>query len=213
MKKSTLFFVTFLISLFTNGQACIRTGELVQTDVSLSGDVTLKFEGDSLVIQFASNFVTDAGPDLDVYLSNEPNPVATGIKIDPLKSFSGSQEYLVPSNIHIDDFKYIVVHCTQYNHLFGYALLGDKTGGCSGTVSVNDKSLLEKIWVSASRQHIYINNIYSVNNFQVKVYDLNGQTLYSNVGVNQFVIRQSGWLFVELYLEAERKVFRVFITE
>ena len=66
------------------------------------------------------SLMSSNGPDLYVYLSKEIMPV-NFISLGKLKSTMGSQLYAVPANTNFAEYKYICVHCQQYNHLFGYA--------------------------------------------------------------------------------------------
>ena len=68
------------------------------------------------------NFNTSNGPDLFVYLSKEIMP-ANFIQLEKLKSTTGNQVYAVPGSPNFAQYKYVCIHCRQYNHLFGYALL------------------------------------------------------------------------------------------
>lgn len=68
------------------------------------------------------NFNTSNGPDLYVYLSKEIMPV-NFIQLQKLKSTTGNQVYPVPGSPDFALYKYVCIHCRQYNHLFGYALL------------------------------------------------------------------------------------------
>ncbi len=67
-------------------------------------------------------FSVSNGPDLKVYLSKEMQPI-NFVKLGSLKSTNGNQVYLIPNNIKVTDYPYALIHCEQYNHLFGYALL------------------------------------------------------------------------------------------
>lgn len=62
------------------------------------------------------------GPDLKVYLSKEIMPI-NFISLGALKSINGSQLYDVPSGTDFTQFKYALIHCQLYNHLFGSAEL------------------------------------------------------------------------------------------
>jgi Electron transfer DM13 len=66
------------------------------------------------------SLMSSNGPDLYVYLSKEIMPV-NFVSLGKLKSTMGSQLYSVPAGTNVADFKYVCVHCQQYNHLFGYA--------------------------------------------------------------------------------------------
>ncbi|WP_207632568.1 DM13 domain-containing protein [Foetidibacter luteolus] len=66
------------------------------------------------------NFTSTNGPDLKVYLSKEIQPV-NFVNLGSLKSTSGNQLYNIPAGVAVADYKYALIHCQQYNHLFGYA--------------------------------------------------------------------------------------------
>lgn len=68
------------------------------------------------------NFSSSNGPDLHVYLSKEVQPV-NYIDLGRLQSVSGNQQYPLTGNIDFSSYKYALVHCRQYNHLFGSAEL------------------------------------------------------------------------------------------
>ena len=69
-----------------------------------------------------SNFTTTNGPDLKVYLSREIQPL-NFIRLGDLKSTSGTQVYDINGMPDFMQFKYVLIHCEQFNHLFGYAEL------------------------------------------------------------------------------------------
>ena len=68
------------------------------------------------------NFNSSNGPDLKVYISKEQMPV-NFIKLSNLSSTNGNQLYNVPGTPDFTEYKYVLIHCEQYNHLFGSALL------------------------------------------------------------------------------------------
>ena len=69
-----------------------------------------------------AGFNTSNGPALHVYLSKESKPV-NYIDLGILKSTNGNQVYSITGMPDFSDYKYISIHCVQYDHLFGYALL------------------------------------------------------------------------------------------
>lgn len=46
----------------------------------------------------------------------------TFISLGKLKSTSGNQLYGVPGTPDFMEYKYICIHCKEFNNLFGYAL-------------------------------------------------------------------------------------------
>ena len=76
------------------------------------GKYTLAFE----------NFSTAAGPDLHVYLSKEASP-SDFIDMGKLQSTNGNQLYPISGMPDFKIYKFALIHCQQYNHLFGTAEL------------------------------------------------------------------------------------------
>jgi hypothetical protein len=68
------------------------------------------------------NFSVNSGPDLHVYLSKEVQPV-NFIDLGLLRSVSGTQIYNINGNPDFSQFKYALIHCQRFNHLFGSAEL------------------------------------------------------------------------------------------
>jgi Electron transfer DM13 len=62
------------------------------------------------------------GPALHVYLSKEVQPV-NFIDLGNLKSTAGNQLYDINNMPDFTQYKYALIHCQQYNHLFGSAEL------------------------------------------------------------------------------------------
>jgi hypothetical protein len=62
------------------------------------------------------------GPDLHVYVSKEILPV-NFIDLGRLQSTMGNQVYTIPGNPDFSQYKYALIHCQRYNHLFGSAEL------------------------------------------------------------------------------------------
>jgi hypothetical protein len=68
------------------------------------------------------NVVISNGPDLHVYISKEVQPV-NYIDLGRLQSTMGNQLYSIPGNPDFSEYKYALIHCQRYNHLFGSAEL------------------------------------------------------------------------------------------
>lgn len=71
------------------------------------------------------DFETSNGPDLHVYLSQEELPIHF-VDLGKLKSTNGNHVYNVPGGTNINTYKYVLIHCQQYNHLFGSTLLEEQ---------------------------------------------------------------------------------------
>jgi len=68
------------------------------------------------------DFQTSNGPDLHVYLSQEQQPIHF-IDLGKLRSTNGNQVYSLTDSVDFEAYKYALIHCQQYNHLFGSTLL------------------------------------------------------------------------------------------
>jgi hypothetical protein len=68
------------------------------------------------------NFSTDNGPDLKVYLSQADVP-NNFIKLGDLKSTKGNQIYDITGMPDFTKYKYALIHCERFNHLYGRAEL------------------------------------------------------------------------------------------
>lgn len=80
---------------------------------------------DSIYTLLLDSFSVNNGPDLKVYLSKEIQPI-NYINLGSLKSVTGSQIYTISGTNgapSFSEYKYALIHCQQYNHLFGYAEL------------------------------------------------------------------------------------------
>lgn len=66
-----------------------------------------------------SNFSISSGPDLKVYLStsNSPNEYIN------LGALDFGRTYIIPEGVDLSNYKYVLIHCQQYNHLFAIAKL------------------------------------------------------------------------------------------
>jgi len=123
-KKETLAPVEVLMETATDTMAMqTGTGQFMNGPYgSVTGKAILfKNTNGSYEIKL-ENFNTSNGPDLYVYLSKEIMPV-NFIQFEKLRSTNGNQVYPVPGSPDFTQYKYVSIHCKQYNHLFGYALL------------------------------------------------------------------------------------------
>ncbi len=80
-------------------------------------------------LRFDSDFKTDNGPDLDVYLSAAPPDASTGeldndfINLGDLKGTSGSQNYEIPRDVDLSHYSTVAVWCVRFSVVFGTAEL------------------------------------------------------------------------------------------
>jgi len=98
-----------------------RTGSFRnENGYRVSGSVELrKTTTNSLELSF-TNFSSQSGPDLAIYLGNN---TSSGVEIEKLNQLSGNFTVNVPSTIKIDDYDYVLIWCKAVNAAFGSALL------------------------------------------------------------------------------------------
>lgn len=88
---------------------------------SVSGTTKIYVQGMQYKLALEGVSISN-GPDLHVYLSKEVLP-ATFIDLGRLQSVAGNQLYDIPGAPDFTLYKYALIHCKQYNHLFGSAEL------------------------------------------------------------------------------------------
>lgn len=86
-----------------------------------SGTAEIYQQGTAYLVKLA-DFSTTNGPALHVYLSKEAMPI-NYVDLGSLKSINGNQVYNITGMPDFNQYKYISIHCVQYNHLFGSAIL------------------------------------------------------------------------------------------
>lgn len=89
---------------------------------NVNGKAEIYEKGGTYTLVFNDSFTISNGPDLYVYVSKEQEP-SQFVSLGKLKSVNGGQIYTFTNAVNFDEYKYAVVHCQQYNHLFSYALL------------------------------------------------------------------------------------------
>ena len=87
----------------------------------VSGQAKVYFKEGKYILAL-ENFSTSNGPDLKVYISQEMFP-KNFIKLGDLQSTNGNQLYDVAGEPDFSLYKYALIHCEKYNHLYGYAEL------------------------------------------------------------------------------------------
>lgn len=101
-----------------NTAVLLKTGQFTTTSgISGSGSVKIYSENNlrKLVLE---NYTIENGPDLKVYLSttDAPNTFVN------LGNLNAETVYTIPNSVDLNVYKYVLIHCQQYNHLFAIAL-------------------------------------------------------------------------------------------
>lgn len=106
-------------SINFNTAIVLKSGIFTTTSgISGSGSVKIYAENNlrKLVLE---NYSIENGPDLKVYLSTteEPNTFINLGNLNP------ETIYAIPNSVDLNVYKYVLIHCQQYNHLFAISLL------------------------------------------------------------------------------------------
>ncbi len=88
---------------------------------NVSGEALIVLENGKYALKLM-NFKSDNGPDLKVYLSKESTP-SSHISLGDLKSTNGNQVYEISGMPDLKQYRYALIHCERFNHLFGSAEL------------------------------------------------------------------------------------------
>ena len=97
----------------------IASGTFTSAVHPTSGRVTWYLQGNKQYLYF-TNFATDAGPDLRVYISKERNG-GSFVNIGMLSANTGNQVYEFSGNINPTEYPYILIWCQRFSVLFGSA--------------------------------------------------------------------------------------------
>lgn len=130
MKFIFTLFTLILLSSHSFGQTCERKGQF--TGGTVKGGVKLKrSKKGTYFIQMDGSFSTTEGPDLNIYLSNTTSVNESSLLVHSLEALEASQKYKIENPLKMNDYQYVIIHCTEYNHHFGTATLLMATGeGC-----------------------------------------------------------------------------------
>ncbi|MEX0874763.1 MAG: DM13 domain-containing protein [Actinomycetota bacterium] len=105
------------------------TGGFRSIDHPTSGTATLSKADDGKYYVRLEDFSTENGPDLLVYLSAAPATAngtefaETFIDLGELKGNIGNQNYVVPDDADLEQYKSVVIWCRRFNVAFGAAPL------------------------------------------------------------------------------------------
>ena len=121
---------TQLIADNQNSGQLLAQGQFVTVEQNhpTEGQAVITEENGKRYLTFDDNFTTARGPKVKVVLHrNASVPVNIEendyITIAPLESFDGTQKYLLPDNLNLDEYQSVAIWCEQFNVTFGYAAL------------------------------------------------------------------------------------------
>lgn len=92
---------------------------------TLAGDFVLTKDGNNLNLSFADNYRADTSlPGLYVYLSNNPNSIASAFEIASVTTFTGAHDYTIP-NAGLNDYVFVLYFCKPFNVKVGHGQILD----------------------------------------------------------------------------------------
>lgn len=215
MKAKFLLFITFycIHSTFLQAQECVRTAQMQDgPDYTITGVATLEYLLDGTkTLKLNSDFNTSSGPDLDIYLTNASTVAASTEKVNlsALTSPSGAQNYTIPNSIAINEYDYIVIHCTQYNHHWGHGEFLEATGAACSTLNTETFSINSfEIQPNPAKNFIQISNI-DLAEVEIRIFDILGKMVYrqpkgslqNKISVSEF---NTGVYLVSIYKKGQR---------
>jgi hypothetical protein len=86
--------------------------------INVTGQAKVFKQGTTRYVSL-ENFTISDGPDLKVYLSETANPDM----FVNLGNLTSATNYSIPSEVDLVLYKYVLIHCQQYNHLYAIANL------------------------------------------------------------------------------------------
>lgn len=88
--------------------------------ITVSGGPKVYLNGTQYQLKL-DGFSISNGPDLKVYLSKSDTPT----EFVNLGNMVPTAVYTIPQQVNLNEYKYVLIHCQQYNHLFAIALLNE----------------------------------------------------------------------------------------
>ena len=106
----------------------LPSGEFKKKKRRLKGTWKIVEKNGQAFIAFGEDFRAARGPDLKIFLSptafadvNGKNAINGSLNLGLLQSTKGAQEYKIPEEANLSDFKSVLVHCEAYEVLWGGA--------------------------------------------------------------------------------------------
>ncbi len=126
---------TGAVSATTPAATPDKSGPFLSGEQETQGKVSLFSENGVQKLVFDEAFSTSQGTDLVVLVHRSATPLEETDPpsfplndrdyqvIAPLKSLQGSQEYIIPAGLNMDEFQSVAVWCRKMNATFGAATL------------------------------------------------------------------------------------------
>lgn len=160
--KKILFTILWITLLQISYAQITRSGSFTPgtTTYPMSGDVVVTLSGNTISVDFQSNFSTVQGITLEVFLSKTNNlNTSTDILIStaPLDSgtamstpITGMRSFTVPTGTNLYEYDNVIVQCTSANVRWGHANLCENTVNLAASPLPSDTYRGEQNIVSSS---------------------------------------------------------------
>jgi len=89
----------------------------------VSGNASLSASGNGIKLSLESNFSSQSGPGLYLYLSNNATSISGGVELGKLRKSTGSDEYTF-DGVSLDQYKFVIVYCKPFRAAFGFGEFG-----------------------------------------------------------------------------------------
>lgn len=86
---------------------------------NVQGIATLTQSSSGAVLTFGSDFLSQSGPGLYVYLSPQQNSVTGGVQLGTLSDKAGAQSYTISNTANLADFGFVIIYCQPFGIPFG----------------------------------------------------------------------------------------------
>jgi hypothetical protein len=97
----------------------LATGNFMPTSgIKVTGSAKIYLNGNQSEVRL-DDFSISSGPDLKVYLSKNDTPT----DFVNLGNLTSATVYAIPTQVNVSSYKYVLIHCQQYSHLFAVAQL------------------------------------------------------------------------------------------
>ncbi|MEM9534454.1 MAG: DM13 domain-containing protein [Cyanobacteria bacterium P01_E01_bin.45] len=102
-------------------------GDFTDVAHTTTGSARIVTDDDARYLELSEDFGTDSGPDLFVLLHRSETPDSYDeseyVSLGMLEQVSGTQRYLIPDDVEVEDFRSAVIWCREFNVTFGFAAL------------------------------------------------------------------------------------------
>ena len=112
--------VTIIVGEETEEGTGLRTGTFMGlNNYVVEGMFSLEELDEDLILKFEEDFQATNGPGLYIYLTSNPDNVVGGVELGPIVSNTGAQDYIVPMDVSLNTYDFVMVYCKPFSVPFG----------------------------------------------------------------------------------------------